>query len=957
MNRSVWAILIYMTASFPVYGPSARAAGRVGLVADASFGRPATYGLETLEKALLQEDFIIERLTRVGAAQMDFLILAGLASSNGPAARTLRSLNIPLPEGPETLVIRRTEIDGKPAAVLCGSDTRGLMYAALDTADRISWNEKTGDPFAHVRNMSESPDVLERAVSIYTMQRAYFESRLYDETYWQRYFDLLARSRINSFVVIFGYENGGFMAPPYPYFFDVVGFPEVRLVGITAEQQHRNTAAFRRMIEIAHAHGIDFTAAIWDHIYRGGVQGGGIEGASEKADRPTEGLVWGVTAENLAVYNKAALRRFLEVFPDIDALQFRMHGESGLNRDEMKGFWHEVFGMIRQMRPAMRVDIRAKELPDEVIDDGLNHGLNIRVATKYWMEQMGLPFHPTHVNRQNQYDRRHGYADLLRYPQRYRVNWRLWNGGTTRLLLWGDPDYVRRFAESARLYDGRSFEVNEMLATWMLGEPHDAYPLEVLNPKYRYYDYEFERYWHFYQLWGRVGYNPATPAEVWEQEFKRRFGGEAGPAVMKSLHLASKVLPRIVAASYRYQLFPTTRGWAEMMRIDDLPRYADAEGSDIQQFMNMRDQARSMIEGTDTAMRRPEETSRWFQEVSDQILKHVAQAERAAASPDSELISTVTDLKILACLARYHSQRLLAGVCYNLYEQSGDLFAFDDAVTHERQAVETWGRLVEAASNVYSRNLAMGVHRVGFSRHWDEEFQKLHSGLRQLEAEHLKAEPRGKGDAPWIAHLPVRRHIPGRTVRLHATGSAGDEVPHMRVVYCDGDEPWRSVEMQPVGEWRYQVDVPLTEGTNTIRYFVEARDGQGRVISWPAGGADDPVVMFITHDDQPPHVDFERVPVAEPGKDLAVTARVWDPSGIKSVRLRYRHVTQYEDYKVEEMRYNPQAGLWSATIPGEVIVPQWDLMYFIEAIDTQGNGRMYPDMEAAMPYVIVKLDR
>ncbi len=63
-----------------------------------------------------------------------------------------------------------------------------------------------------------------------------------------------------------------------------------------------------------------------------------------------------------------------------------------------------------------------------------------------------------------------------------------------------------------------------MLATWMLGEPHDAKPLELLNPKYRYYEYEFERYWHFYQVWGRVGYDPEMPAEVWEREFEHRFG-------------------------------------------------------------------------------------------------------------------------------------------------------------------------------------------------------------------------------------------------------------------------------------------------------------------------------------------------------------------------------------------------------------------------------------------------
>ena len=57
------------------------------------------------------------------------------------------------------------------------------------------------------------------------MNRAYWESRFYDEDYWARYLDLLAQNRFNSLVVIFGYENGGFLAPCYPYFFDVEGFP------------------------------------------------------------------------------------------------------------------------------------------------------------------------------------------------------------------------------------------------------------------------------------------------------------------------------------------------------------------------------------------------------------------------------------------------------------------------------------------------------------------------------------------------------------------------------------------------------------------------------------------------------------------------------------------------------------------------------------------------------------
>jgi len=75
------------------------------------------------------------------------------------------------------------------------------------------------------------------------------------------------------------------------------------------------------------------------------------------------GLVWGVTADNVASYTKAALKRFLEVFPEIDAIQFRMHDESGLKKEEIEPFWHDVFSGIKQTHPNVHLDLRAKGLP------------------------------------------------------------------------------------------------------------------------------------------------------------------------------------------------------------------------------------------------------------------------------------------------------------------------------------------------------------------------------------------------------------------------------------------------------------------------------------------------------------------------------------------------------------------------------------------------------------------
>ena len=301
--------------------------------------------------------------------------------------------------------------------------------------------------------------------------------------------------------------------------------------------------------------GLKLTVGIWDHIYRGGVQGGGIPGADDATKKPIAGLVWGVTGDNLVAYTKAALAEFVRRVPALDAIQFRMHDESGLKDSEQEAFWRDVFQMMKREAPNLRLDLRAKGLPDSVIQSAIDVEVPFRITTKYWMEQMGLPYHPSHINKQNQFDRRHSYADMLKYPQRYKMLWRLWNGGTARVLLWGDPDYARRFVESTRLYNGDGFEVNEPLCTKMEAQPHEMRPFDLLTSSHRYYDYEFERYWHFFQVFGRLGYNPETSQEVWRHEFEKRFGKEAAPFVENALHGASLILPRIVASCYPLRRF------------------------------------------------------------------------------------------------------------------------------------------------------------------------------------------------------------------------------------------------------------------------------------------------------------------------------------------------------------------------------------------------------------------
>lgn len=925
----------------------------ISLVTDRSPGAAGSHGVSKLMAALKSKGIAAERLTSLASARGQILIVAGLSSGPGQAAGLLKAADVTVPSQAESLAVHNTEYDGKPALVVAGSDDRGLMYALLDVADRIGWAEDPMNPLSEVRNAVEKPAVVERALSVYTMHRSHFESRFYNEDYWARYLDMLAKDRFNTFVLIFGYENWGYFSPPYPYFFDVEGFPEVRAVSITDEEQERNLKALNRLIEMTHERGLNFTLGIWDHIYRGGVQG-----PKQLTRAPTPGLVWGLTEKNLVSYSKAALAKFLRLVPDLDAIQFRMHGESGLKREEMREFWENIYQVVKECGKDIRFDARAKNFPDSLIDAALDMGINIRICTKYWAEQMGLPFHPTHINRQNQFDRRHGYADLLRYPQKYKMHWRLWNGGTSRILLWGDPEYVRRFAESTYLYNGEGFEVNEPLATKMQDHPHDIRPFELLAPQYKYYDWEFERYWHFFQVFGRVGYNPETLPEVWRKEFERRFGKDAASHVEKALHRASEILPRIVATCFPYNRFPMTRGWVEKQRREDLPVYAKAEGSDIQQFLSIDEAARCRLEGKESPKTWPQQTSRWFANAAADVLRLVEQAEqRIGGHKNKEFVSTTVDLKILANLALYHSRRIHAGVSWALYTHTQDLNALDDAIEHESRAIEAWEQIVESAGDVYYHDLMMGRRSAGLSGHWKDELVELRRGLEKLKQERTSYRPGVNDTQPWIAHVPVRKAQPGEDLVVRATVSSPSRVTRVRVSYRNGQVETCHMNMRQVRPLLYRAVIPGSEVIEGLTYFIQAVDEAGRRTTWPASGQKEPVAVIVTRDNQPPTLRHQLMTRAAVGKPLKIAAAVHDPCGVKWVRLRYRSVTQFEDYQTLGMLPTGQEGHYGAEVPVDHIVPKWDFMYFFEVMDKKGNGKIYPDLEKETPYIVVGLER
>jgi hypothetical protein len=67
------------------------------------------------------------------------------------------------------------------------------------------------------------------------------------------------------------------------------------------------------------------------------------------------------------------------------------------------------------------------------------------------------------------------------------------------------------------------------------------------DPAYRFYQWDQQRYWYLYALFGRLGYSGAADPDAWRREWALRFGERAAVPIEEALREASHFLPLITA--------------------------------------------------------------------------------------------------------------------------------------------------------------------------------------------------------------------------------------------------------------------------------------------------------------------------------------------------------------------------------------------------------------------------
>ncbi len=778
------------------------------------------------------------------------------------------------PQGAEALSLTPGRQSGHSTLTAAGADSRGLVYALLEVADRVRYAPDAAAALSPARAVSERPANSVRSIARMFVSNVEDKPWFNDRAMWPEYLSMLATQRFNRFALSLsiGYDflrevTDAYFLFPYPFLLAVPGY-DVRAGSLPDAERDSNLAMLKFISAQTAARGMEFQLGLWMHGYQ--------YANSPKANY----VISGLNAENHGPYCRDALAALLKACPAISGVTFRIHGESGVAEGSYS-FWKTVFDGVKRSGRTIPIDMHAKGIDQTMIDAGLATGMPVTVSPKFWAEHMGMPYHQADIRPQEMPKgsatglmalsagersfTRYGYADLLRKDRKYGVVHRIWPG-TQRLLLWGDPVMAAGYSRAFSFCGSKGVEIFEPLSfkgRRGSGLPGGrcAYSRDALKPHW-----DWEKYLHSYRVWGRMLYNPDADPECCQRDFDHQFGPGA-KAVEGALSAASRILPVVTTAhlpsaannTYWPEIYTNhpivdakkTKGYTDTPS----PRvFGNVSPLDPQLFSRVNDFAGELLKGERSGKYTPIDVAQGLEDLAENAARQLEQAENQATHTDSpEFQRLAVDVSVQMGLGRFFGAKLRAGVLYRIHEQTGDRGALEEALQEYRGARAAWAQIIERTQGIYVDDITVG-ELPWLRGNWsdrvaaiDDDIADMTKRLESAKAVEsarpavLEALGRPKRGAAAVHHTPPQQIRPGQPVEIEFTVDRNLKLAGARLFYrhVNQAERWQSIEMENSGG-RHKAAIPAAyaESPYPLQYYFELRESPEKAWLTPGFAAD-----------------------------------------------------------------------------------------------------------------------
>jgi len=289
------------------------------------------------------------------------------------------------------------------------------------------------------------------------------------------------------------------------------------------------------------------------------------------------------------------------------------------------------------------------------------------------------------------------------FPTNYRIEWMIRNEDFF-ILRWGQPAFIRsHIAENTQPYVNGYFVGSEGYIP--------AKDFSHIDDNHRNWMHAFEKQWLFYQLWGRLLYDPTTQDEVFEEGFNTRHGNGEGQRLLKAYAAASQMplkLASFFAATWDYTLysegflapFAANSGLhdtvSSFISIEELIDHPTLDPN----YISVRDFVKSLIENTSLPIGKltPLMLADSLEADGKNTIKLITPLRRSASPA---LSCELDDLETWAYLSFYFADKLRAGVALQNLRLSQSKQQQEEAVKLLTNCLSYWKKVSEITSAHY----------------------------------------------------------------------------------------------------------------------------------------------------------------------------------------------------------------------------------------------------------------
>jgi len=604
-----------------------------------------------------------------------------------------------------------------------GGDRIGTMYGGIHLGELVK-----GGSLAAITNETKSPYIAKRGIKFnipLDSRTPSFDDRgaaantnrddVWDIRFWKEYFDVLARQRFN----VLSLWN----RHPFPSLVKVPGYENIALRGVMDEKNKfindwsitRKIEFWNEVLELAHDRGIEVWYVVWNvELYGVGpnpqAEKSGFKGGN---GNPQYGLTKDKNNRTTVDYIKRSVIEYFKSYPRMAGIGIAA-GEKmdHFTKDEKEQWLWDAYGEavmeVKKLQPDRKIrfvhrdwqtdwdqiESRFGRLPD-----------GFEMECKYSQARLYSAVNPSYA------------ATLLKKLPKDMATW--WNLRNDDMFIqrWGDPDFVREFILNFPHKSKPCDQSPCLTAGYILGSDRFLWARESMSKKpHAPRQLEIEKHWYSFLLWGRLGYDPNTPKELFEGVMRYRLNTEDQIKIAGSLQHASKIIPMV----NRFHFWPWDFMWWVEKGIGNLTMGTAVDGfhninqviinktQDVSGYTSIKD----YVAGDSINTRSPRLVADSLEAYAHKALKGI---EGVSDRGNTELKETLGDIKSQAYFGLYWAHRIRGGLELEFFRKTYDDERKEPAIRHLERAADAWKK--------YARQLGESYNKVTFAGHgkfdWD----------------------------------------------------------------------------------------------------------------------------------------------------------------------------------------------------------------------------------------------